>query len=540
MTINQRLITGFGVVLLMMLILTTVSIQRVSFINNSITQVTDINSVKQRYAINFRGSVHDRAIAIRDVVFSRNEYELKETIDLIFTLDQFYQESAILLSPDKIPMLPEEISLYNKIKKIEQKTQPLINKIIQERKNNNIAAAKRLLLNEAKPAFIEWLAIINQFIDREEASNKKTTQDIRKVSSTFDSWMISLTSVAIIISIFLAYLISRSIRYSVGGEPKEAAKVIAKIAKGDLTGEVNSCCKESMMESVQVMQNTLEKTVNSIIHSSNELSQRSTNVTSAFQQALEVADSQVNYTNSAFDKLTEMSESINAVANTVQQTESNSKTTVDLSLKGLEAVQNVASEIEQISTTVKVTVKQVNTLQGRTLEIGDIVNVIRSISEQTNLLALNAAIEAARAGETGRGFAVVADEVRQLAQRTGNATADIETMILEVQKETKASVESMEATVPQVENGLMLTHQANEMLNNILQQANDSLDKVLEVVQATTLQVSTILDINENVKEIANMSKETSLSLESNAKEADSFEKLSNQLKTDTNYFKLK
>ncbi len=79
-------------------------------------------------------------------------------------------------------------------------------------------------------------------------------------------------------------------------------------------------------------------------------------------------------------------------------------------------------------------------------------------------------------------FAVVADEVRNLAQRTGEATGDIEKMILQVQKDTKASVEAMEATVPQVQNGLALTHEANELLRNIQQQSNDSLEKVLEVV----------------------------------------------------------
>lgn len=113
--------------------------------------------------------------------------------------------------------------------------------------------------------------------------------------------------------------------------------------------------------------------------------------------ALEAADKQVAQTNHAKDNLDSMSNSIHNVVETVRQTEDNSKATVELSERGRQAVQNVATEIEKISTTVKATVSQVNVLRAR--EIGDIINVIRGISEQTNLLALNAAIEAARARE---------------------------------------------------------------------------------------------------------------------------------------------
>jgi methyl-accepting chemotaxis protein len=540
MTINKRLAVGFGSVLLMMLILTSIGIHRVNFINDSITHINDINSVKQRYAINFRGSVHDRAIAIRDVVFSRNQQELDSAINDIKTLDAFYQKSAQLLTPEKIPMSAEEMAIYSQVKNIEQKTLPLIANIIQERTNNNIEAATQILLDDAKPAFVLWLATINKFIDLEERSNQATTLEVREVASTFAGWMVALTAIAAIIGSTLAYFISIRIRNSVGGEPQEAEKVIAKIAQGDLTGKVESCCENSMMSSVQIMQQKLEKIVNSIIGSSNELSQRSSIVATGSQQALVAADTQVKYTSAAVHNLAKMSASISSVADTVRQTESNSKVTAELSLKGRAAVQDVASEIEKISAIVKTTVNQVNILQERTSEIGDIVNVIYSISDQTNLLALNAAIEAARAGEYGRGFAVVADEVRQLAKRTGEATGDIEKMIQQVQEDTQASVKAMEATVPQVENGLMLTKEASQLLNDIQIQANDSLEKVLEVVQATTEQVATIEDITYGVEEVANMAKESRLSLKSNSEEAISLEHLSSKLKQDIDYFKVK
>lgn len=540
MTINARLIIGFGITLAMTVILTVIAIHRVNFIDSTITQMTDINSVKQRYAINFRGSVHDRAIAIRDVVLARDATELADALNDIADLSRFYQESATLLDSLDIPMTANEAVIYEKIQRIEKQTLPLINQVIRAKQENDLVAANAVLLNEAKPSFSAWLAAINTFINLEETANQEATIKTRMVSSSFQGWMIILASIAIIIGLSVAYLISRRIKNAVGGEPQTAANIIADISKGDLTGDITSCCPDSMMSSIQVMQKQLVSIVNSIITSSTELSQRSATVASGTKQSLVAADTQLEYTNSTATKLVEMNASINAISDRVRETENNSTITAELSLQGQTAVQKAAIEIEKVSVTVKSTVDQVNVLEERTRSIGDIINVIRGISEQTNLLALNAAIEAARAGETGRGFAVVADEVRHLAQRTGDATGDIEAMILQVQEETKASVKAMEATMPQVQLGLTLTNEANELLNHIQQQSKNSLANVLEVVAATSQQVITISDINQEIQEVANMSKETRQALHVNAEETVALQQLSETLKNDIDYFKVK
>ncbi|WP_133010771.1 methyl-accepting chemotaxis protein [Marinomonas flavescens] len=540
MTINARLVIGFGITLALTVILAVIAVHRVNFIDTTITQMTDINSVKQRYAINFRGSVHDRAIAVRDVVLARNDTELAAVMKDITNLHLFYQESEKMLDPANIPMTAQEQSIYSTIQRIEKQTLPLIDHIIKAKQANDLTTANALLLNEAKPSFVEWLAAINAFINLEEMANQEATIETRIVSSSFQSWMIALTSIAIIIGLSVAYLIARRIKDAVGGEPQEAADVISEISEGNLTGVISSCCPNSMMSSVQVMQQQLITIVNSIISSSSELSQRSATVASGTKQSLVAADTQLEYTNSAAHKLIEMNDSIHSISDRVRETESNSNITADLSLKGQAAVQKVALEIEKVSATVKATVNQVNVLEERTRSIGDIINVIRGISEQTNLLALNAAIEAARAGETGRGFAVVADEVRNLAQRTGDATGDIEKMILQVQEETKASVEAMESTVPQVQNSLTLTNEANTLLNDIQQQSKNSLANVLEVVAATSQQVVTISEINSQIQEVANMSKETSQALQVNAEETVALQQLSEKLKDDIHYFKVK
>ncbi|SJL83778.1 methyl-accepting chemotaxis protein [Vibrio palustris] len=539
MTINMRLTVGFGVILLMMLTLTIIGTSRVNQIDSNITEINDLNSVKQRNAINFRGSVHDRAIAIRDVVLLRNNTDLQNTITLINKLNDDYQVSHKKMSVLRNDMSADERALLTKINDIESHTVPLVNNIIAAKQANNIDLATKLLLDDARPSFVEWLNTINQFINLEEQKNNILTDKTRSITSSFEIWMISLSVLAVIIGIVVAYVISKQIKNAVGGEPHEAAEAIARIAKGDLTTQINSCSPNSMMASIQIMQKELKTIVNNIMQSSQALSSHSESVAFGSQQALNAADSQVTLTDSAVESLTDMSHSIDAVASAVKQTEDNSKITAQLSQQGSASVDKVESEIREISTAINATVSQVNVLQADVKNIGDILSVIRSISDQTNLLALNAAIEAARAGESGRGFAVVADEVRQLAKRTGDATGDIEKMISQIQDNTQASVTSMETTVPQVENGLALMNEANKLLKEIEQQANDSLDKVLEVVDSTSAQVATAAQISAGVEDIASMSKDTSLSLKNNAQEAVALADLSKTLKQYMSYFKV-
>ncbi|MHB8920312.1 MAG: methyl-accepting chemotaxis protein [Halothiobacillus sp.] len=164
--------------------------------------------------------------------------------------------------------------------------------------------------------------------------------------------------------------------------------------------------------------------------------------------------------------------------------------------------ESVRAGTQAIRDVVETSARTVQSLDGRTAEIGNIVQVISEIANQTNLLALNAAIEAARAGEHGRGFSVVAEEVRNLASRTANATQHIRTMIENIQAETKEAVAFMEQGVGGVDRSLRLAESGsseNIELHEIVKSMFESIQRIEQGSHKYNHTIQTVADITTNM-----------------------------------------
>ncbi|HCM47730.1 MAG TPA: hypothetical protein DIS98_09600 [Colwellia sp.] len=204
---------------------------------------------------------------------------------------------------------------------------------------------------------------------------------------------------------------------------------------------------------------------------------------------------------------------ISQLSITIQEVSQNSSNADTLTVESDAQAQQAQSRVNQtiksitsLSESVNNASSAVKELEVNSEKIGSVVSVIRSISEQTNLLALNAAIEAARAGEQGRGFAVVADEVRNLAQRTQDATIEIQKMIEELQSGSGQVASHMKNSVVYAESGVEHVNEFVIDIEKIVENVN-SLSSMNELISMALKEQSEVTEtINGSIHTIRDIS----------------------------------
>jgi twitching motility protein PilJ len=286
---------------------------------------------------------------------------------------------------------------------------------------------------------------------------------------------------------------------------------MGNLADGDLTvqASVTEDVTGAIADSINFTIEELRTLVRGINSATDQVTKATQETQAISNRLFEASQRQNREIQQASASVLTMAESINEVAHNAAQSAKVAEAQLAAAAVGGTAVQDQISGMNDIRSQIQETSKRIKRLGESSLEIGEIVELISDITEQTNVLALNAAIQAASAGEAGRGFTVVAEEVQRLAERSGEATKQIEAIVKTIQADTQDAVAAMEKSTVGVVEGAKLSDAAGQALAEIQRVSRELADLIGRISAQTQRQSASVNDVTRGMQGILRISEET-------------------------------
>jgi methyl-accepting chemotaxis protein len=316
---------------------------------------------------------------------------------------------------------------------------------------------------------------------------------------------------------------------------------VSTVAEGDLTiqAEVTSDVTGALADAFNFMTDELRKIVSSIDSTTHQVTDSAGQVLVASNELASASQHQARRIEEVSYAVEQMAVAIGEVSQNASKSASVAQDALATAARGGQAVSEMVGSMGRIRSYSYETAQKIKRLGETSQRVGEIVQLIEDVADQTNLLALNAAIQASMAGEHGRGFAVVADEVRRLAERSAEATKQIEGLIRAIQTDTAAAVVAMEENTQQVVAGSRLADEAGASLGSIQHVVSD-LAQLINAISASAQQHATASNVVvDSMKEVSTVTVRTTEGTQQTAERVSYLARLAEQLRASVAAFRL-
>ncbi|MUK69660.1 methyl-accepting chemotaxis protein [Aliivibrio fischeri] len=392
----------------------------------------------------------------------------------------------------------------------------------------------------------EWYQASTNRINEFKQYEDFLVEDIEKVISRLNSEVnTAIYSSLFIILLILSITIVSSVIISklLIGQAVQLSQIIETVSKDkDLTIRAKVLSEDELGVSTKYLNEMLAE-FHSVLQ---KMDIGSTQLATSAEESNVVMEVTANNSQHELAQVEEISTAISELSSTSKEVTTNAThaeeeaqsaiNNVDI---GKQHLENSMSLTRSINDSVQQTASMIEELRANAVNIGEVTNVISSISDQTNLLALNAAIEAARAGEQGRGFAVVADEVRNLAAKTQQSTQHIQEIISKLQSQSEKANNNMIENVTLIQQSVVLAEDVKLSFNDIENSVQAISDINTLVATASQEQYSVTEDIAKNTTRTFDLVNENVSSIHQTQLVSQELAKLAEQQKSEIALFKL-
>ena len=494
MRVGVRMGAAFGLVIVLLVIVSLTAITKIHNINNAIDQIVNDRYLKVRLAFDVRDGVNDQIKFARGIVLdiTRPDLNAQRLLDLATATQKTHKIlehiAAIQTSEDgksKIQAMQDASVAFDKARE----------ELLSLVKAGNTDGAQNYVLRSLTASQNAYLNLATEFAKSQEQQLQLEGDAALQAGSLAISVTLVFSLLAMAVAIILGIFLTRSIVRPLS----KAVQIAESVAAGDLRSDIQVTSSDEtgqLMHALKNMNSNLLRIVTEVRAGTDTISTASGEISAGNLDLSSRTEQQASSLQETASAMEEITATVKQNADNARQANQLSASASRVAIQGGQVVSEVVNTMDAINSSSR--------------KIVDIIAVIDGIAFQTNILALNAAVEAARAGEQGRGFAVVASEVRSLAQRSASAAKEIKMLI--------------EDSVSKVDEGSNLVAKAGLTMEEVVSSVKSVTDIMAEISIASTEQSSGIDEINMAITQMDAVTQQNAALVQQAASAAQSLE----------------